>query len=61
MEHKKIKFHMRDDKMLRLITFTHSMIRAVNMGDDELSKEQLAELEDIKDTLHKLYKQTTGK
>ena len=62
MDYKKIKFHMRDDKMLRLISFTYDMLRAVKMGDaEELSKEQHAELLDIEDTLSKLYKQATGK
>ena len=60
MKSPKIKFHARKDKLAQLISFSHTMVRAVKMGQgeqDALSEEQYAELLEIEDTLSTLYRQ----
>lgn len=62
LQKEKIKVFVRRDKLLEVHQFCHTMMRAVRMSDEEeLSPEQLAQLESMSDTLSKLYKQATGR
>ena len=54
---KKVKVFVKPDKMYPLLNFTRDMLRAVQMGEEELTAEERTELMLMQDTLQNLYKQ----
>ena len=56
-ESKKVKVFVKPDKIRPLLSFTRDMLRAVQMGEEELSQDERVQLMDMQDTLTHLYKQ----
>lgn len=54
---KKVKVFVKPDKIKPLLNFTRDMLRAVQMGEGELSQDERVQLMDMQDTLAHLYKQ----
>lgn len=57
MSKQRVKVFVHQEPTLQLLNFTRDMLRAVQIGEGELSQEERVALQDMYDTLAYVYKQ----